>query len=431
MASLVASDAAELTRLVDRLRAARGWQAAYNLVQRAECALGMRRPRLGLYDHALHLVGGGQKYGCLLAAALRDRCQVTLIANRPISISELEDWYAADLSEVEVEIVDLPSSDGAGQAQPDPALVTAGMPNPFAPVSAASGQFDLFVNNSMNERVRPRANIAAAVCHFPERRPAGEFYMDRYHPLLYNSEYTAGWIRRRWGLKPDRRLFPPVEGGPPPPDGSRRPLILSVARFERAGSKRQLEMARAFVKLRDRCPEVAEGWQLVLAGGVEEGGNDYLRRVEEAAAGNEAVRVLTNVSAEELARLYREASLFWHLCGAGARDPGLCEHFGMTVAEAMRYGVVPIVFDGGGMPEIVEHGTTGFRVNGGAALLERTLELMGDGDLRRRQGAAAAKAAARFGLERFEAEVQEIFDELLAAYTGGMEAELARLRDEL
>ena len=63
-------EADELTRMVDRLRAARGWQAAYNLVQRAECALAGRRPRLALYDHALHLVGGGQKYGCLLAAAL-------------------------------------------------------------------------------------------------------------------------------------------------------------------------------------------------------------------------------------------------------------------------------------------------------------------------------------------------------------------------
>ncbi len=430
MPSPPAIDAADLTRLVDRLRAARGWQAAYNLVQRAECALGTRRPRLGLYDHALHLVGGGQKYGCLLAAALRDRCEVTLIANRPITTGELEGWYGLDLSGVEVEVVALPRLDGA-QAQPDPALVVPGEPNPFTPVSAASGRFDLFVNNSMNERVRPRANIAAAVCHFPERRPAGEFYMDRYKPLLYNSEYTAEWIRRRWGLEPDRRLFPPVEGGPPSPEGERQRLVLSVARFERAGSKRQLEMARAFVRLRAEFPHLAGDWRLVLAGGVEAGGNDYQRRVEEVAADDAALRVLTNVSANELVGLYRQASLFWHLCGAGARDPGLCEHFGMTVAEAMRYGLVPIVFDGGGMPEIVADGATGYRVSGSAGLLERTLELMADDDLRRRLGAAGAETAARFGLERFDTEVREIFDELLAGYIGGFEAELQRLRDEL
>jgi glycosyltransferase involved in cell wall biosynthesis len=430
MAAPLAIDAAELTRLVDRLRAVRGWQAAYNLVRRTECALGTRRPRLALYDHALHLVGGGQKYGCLLAAALRDRCQVTLMANRPITTAELAGWYGIDLSGIDVEVVELPRLDGA-QAQPDPALVAPGEPNPFAPVSIASGRFDLFVNNSMNERVRPRANIAAAVCHFPERRPAGEFYMDHYKPLLYNSEYTAEWIRRRWDLEPDRRLFPPVEGGPPSPDGERQQLVLSVARFERAGSKRQLEMARAFAKLRQELPGLAGDWRLVLAGGVEEGGNDYLRRVEEVAADNPGVEIRTNISAEELAELYRRASLFWHLCGAGARDPGLCEHFGMTVAEAMRYGLVPIVFDGGGMPEIVDDGATGYRVAGSAGLLERTLELMIDTDLRRRLGAAAAETAARFGLQRFATEVREIFDELLTDYSGGLDAELERLRHEL
>ncbi len=421
-------DAAELTRLVDRLRARRGWQAAYNLVQRAECALGLRRPRLALYDHALHLVGGGQKYGCLLAAALRERCDVTLIANRPITAAELAGWYGVDLTGVAVEVVELQGPD-AGQAQPDPARLAAGGKNPFTPVSVASGRFDVFVNNSMNERVRPRANFAVAVCHFPERRPAGEFYMDRYRPLLYNSEYTAEWIRRRWGLAPDRRLFPPVEGGPPP-EGERDRIVLSVARFERAGSKRQLEMARAFVRLRAVFPRLAGDWRLVLAGGVEAGGNDYLRRVEEAAGGDPAVRVVTNVSAEELADLYRRAAIFWHLCGAGARDPGLCEHFGMTVAEAMRYGVVPVVFDGGGMPEIVDDGDTGYRVDGSAGLLERTLDLIADDDLRRRLGATGARAAARFGLERFATEVREIFDELLADYTGGFAAEIERLCDE-
>lgn len=432
MAAAAFIEPAELTRLVHRLHAARGWQAAYNLVQRAECALGPRRPRLALYDHALHLVGGGQKYGCLLAAALCDRCEVTLIANRPITTGELDGWYGTDLASaaVAIQIVELPRIDGE-RTQPDPTLAVAGEPNPFTPVSLASGRFDLFVNNSMNERVRPRANIAAAVCHFPERRPSGDFYMDRYKPLLYNSEYTAEWIRRRWGVEPDRRLFPPVEGGPPSADGERRPLVLSVARFERAGSKRQLEMARAFVKLKAEFPGLASDWRLVMAGGVEEGGNDYLRQVEEVAADSPSVEVRTNIPAEELAALYRRASLFWHLCGAGARDPGLCEHFGMTVAEAMRYGLVPVVFDGGGMPEIVDDGATGYRVADSAGLLERTLELMADTDLRRRLGAAGAESAARFGLQRFASEVQEIFDELLAAYTDGFEADLERLRDEL
>ncbi len=83
------------------------------------------------------------------------------------------------------------------------------------------------------------------------------------------------------------------------------------------------------------------------------------------------------------------------------------------------------------MPEIVDDGATGYRVAGSAGLLERTLELMADAGLRRRMGAAGAEAAARFGVERFGAEVREIFDALLAGYTDGFAAELERLRGEL
>ncbi len=425
-------DVTGLARLVDRLHAARGPRAAHRLVLRAECAAGLRRPRLALYDHALHLVGGGQKYGCLLLAALRDRWDLTLVANRPIDVGRLAAWYGADLAGVGVEVVPLPFFDGRGLAQPDPALAAAAGDNPFLPVSETSRRYDLFVNNSMNELVRPLSAMAAAVCHFPERRPAGEFHMHEYRPLIVNSDYTRDWLRRRWGLTADRLVHPPVAGGPPPPAAERRPMVLSVARFERAGSKRQLEMARAFRRLRAAFPGATAGWRLVLAGGVEEGGNDYLRRVEAVAAdAGGTVELRTNVSGEELQRLYREASIFWHLCGLGARDPALREHFGMTVAEAMRYGLPAVVYDGGGLREIVDDGATGFRVGSSAELLERTLDLVLEPERRRVLGGTAAAAAARFGIERFEAEVRGVFDGLLADYTGGLEADLERLRHEL
>ena len=38
------------------------------------------------------------------------------------------------------------------------------------------------------------------------------------------------------------------------------------------------------------------------------------------------------------------------------REPRRMEHFGMVATEAMAAGCVPIVFCGGGLPEIVSHG---------------------------------------------------------------------------
>ena len=49
-----------------------GPQAAYNLLLRGEVASGWRRPSVAIYDHSLHLIGGGQKYGCTMAKALQD-----------------------------------------------------------------------------------------------------------------------------------------------------------------------------------------------------------------------------------------------------------------------------------------------------------------------------------------------------------------------
>jgi glycosyltransferase involved in cell wall biosynthesis len=43
----------------------------------------------------------------------------------------------------------------------------------------------------------------------------------------------------------------------------------------------------------------------------------------------------------------------------------------MTVVEAMQNEAVPIVYDGGGLPEIVDHGINGFRVKSTAELLLR------------------------------------------------------------
>ena len=55
--------------------------------------------------------------------------------------------------------------------------------------------------------------------------------------------------------------------------------------------------------------------------------------------------------------------MFWHAAGLGVdleRHPGLAEHFGIVTVEAMKAGCVPIVFDQGGQPEIVQSESNGF-----------------------------------------------------------------------
>ncbi len=86
------------------------------------------------------------------------------------------------------------------------------------------------------------------------------------------------------------------------------------------------------------------------------------------------------------------ASIFWSATGLGEdeeRAPWAQEHFGMTTAEAMAGGCVPVVIDRAGQREIVREGVNGFRWSTPA-------ELIGE-DRAGRRRPAAARAAVRGG----------------------------------
>jgi len=90
----------------------------------------------------------------------------------------------------------------------------------------------------------------------------------------------------------------------------------------------------------------------------------------------------------------------------------------MTTVEAMQNAVVPLVFAGGGLPEIVDDGINGFLAGSTARLLERTLFLLRDPGKREALGRAAREKARRFSRPRFEAETRMIFEDVLALLAG-------------
>ncbi|HDP95019.1 MAG TPA: glycosyltransferase [Candidatus Aminicenantes bacterium] len=399
------------------LRSRQGPARAMNLILRMEVALGMRRPTLALYDHTLHIIGGGQKYGLTMLDALKADFDITILTHRPMEPASIRDWYGMDLSACRYQTIELPEFADAG-AHIDPARITRRMANPFHRVSRLSGGFDIFINNSMNEMVFPLAEISTMVCHFPERRPGAYFYADRYDTVIFNSLYTAEWIEKKWKFTPHVHIYPPVDMPPAEKPEEKDPIILSVARFEQGGSKRQKEMVEAFLSLRRRFPQETRDWRLVLAGGSPEN-NPYLEDLKQKirATGDTRIRLRVNISSEELRALYLRASVFWHLCGLHQTDPALVEHFGMTIGEAMQNGLVPVVFDGGGQREIVEPGVTGFRVRTLEELIRHTRRLINDADLRQSCGRAALEASQRFDRPRFTREVREFFSERLKHYT--------------
>ncbi len=365
-----------------------------------------RKLSIGIYDHALHTPGGGQKYACTMAAALQEEYDVTFIANKPFSTKKLEEWYGLDLSCCGARIVRIPFYEKPGRDLIDQGAIPRFGPNPFDAVSKESRQYDIFMNVNMLTKVKPLSVASIFLCHFPDSKRTRFFSVDDYTYIIANSLYTIGWLKKRWGMRPSAHLYPPVDmKGVSVP---KKPVILSVARFDQTGSKKQLELINAFDQLCREAPSQMTGWKLVLAGGTF-GRNPYLRVVKRRASTVGRVEILENLPASKIRELYASASIFWHACGLDTNIPEKIEHFGMATAEAMQNGCVPVVINKGGQREIVEQGISGFLFDNVKSLCNSTHKLVEQPDLRSRLSDAARIRSERFNVDRFQRETLEFF----------------------
>jgi glycosyltransferase involved in cell wall biosynthesis len=158
------------------------------------------------------------------------------------------------------------------------------------------------------------------------------------------------------------------------------------------------------------------GWELHLAGGSMEGGQHsrYLDECRRLATGL-PVHFHVDASLAELQSLYQSATIFWHATGFGqseTRDPIKFEHFGISVVEAMAAGCVPVVIGRGGIPEIVEHGRSGFHWRSAAEWRHYTLAVATNPTLAARLRAGAVARSACFGEDVFRDRLLSIVERL-------------------
>jgi GT2 family glycosyltransferase/glycosyltransferase involved in cell wall biosynthesis len=82
-----------------------------------------------------------------------------------------------------------------------------------------------------------------------------------------------------------------------------------------------------------------------------------------------------DASPEKVHDLLTRASIYWHATGfeVDARiRPDRCEHFGISIIQAMAHGCVPFVVANGGPVEFVRDGETGFRYETITELVAKT-----------------------------------------------------------
>ena len=147
---------------------------------------------------------------------------------------------------------------------------------------------------------------------------------------------------------------------------------------------------RALPAIRAVCPTA----RYAVAGvGIRRGYLEAL--ITELGLGEAAVRLLGFVPDEELPALYNAADVF---VLDSRRFDLLVEGFGIAIVEASACGLPVVGGRSGGIPEAMRDGETGLLVDpeAPAAVAAAVCQLLADGEMRRRMGAAGRSAVEQY-----------------------------------
>lgn len=286
-------------------------------------------------------------------------------------------------------------------------------------------EYDVFLSLG-NEKFPQVAGIGFVnfyMCQFPfDLGRIGQGYETRnllaYDYVLLNSRFSFSWYNEYLSRGMDASLYssrlPEMTVLYPPvslqktiqrnPESKENVHIILLGRFfegrQSKGHEVAIEMFKQ-IKLTLKFKSVI----LTLAGSQmrdREEDLEYTKRLQRMAA-TENLRFLIDYSDDELQDLLISADIIWHLTGIkkGHKDPASEEHFGISVALAMGYGIVPVVFQGGAMQEIVDTGINGFVCKKVSCIMLKTIELVQDPITRNSMGSLAHQKSKQFSEDVF------------------------------
>ena len=226
--------------------------------------------------------------------------------------------------------------------------------------------------------------------------------------IVCNSFFTKKVIDKEYGVRSEV-LYPPIDVNSFKPL-KKENLIINVGRFTSLlHSKRQDVLVKGFIKMFEEKKEKVKDWRLVLAGADREG-KESVSELRKMAKGY-PIEILTNPHFNDLKQLCGQAKIFWTAAGYGfdeEKQPKKVEHFGITTAETMASGCVPVVINKGGQKEIVQQGKNGFLWETEKQLIDKTLELIENQDEWSRLSKAAQERSLVFSEKKFYERIKKL-----------------------
>jgi N-acetyl-alpha-D-glucosaminyl L-malate synthase BshA len=185
---------------------------------------------------------------------------------------------------------------------------------------------------------------------------------------------------------------------PAPQERSPEPLLIHLSNFRPV--KRVLDCVRILAEIR----KTVNARLLMVGDGPDRGPAEQLARHLGVSPYIEFVGKQNHVE-----RLIRRAHVLLM--------PSEMESFGLAALEAMACGVVPVVTNVGGVPELVTDGVDGCIEGVGevSKLAVRAVQLLTDPGLHARMAAAARQTAVdRFSTERLIPQYERYYEQILA-----------------
>lgn len=244
-------------------------------------------------------------------------------------------------------------------------------------------------------------HIQSPLAGQPAKNIWGKVKLKGWDLIIYNSIFTQKHAKIYWPIKSEV-IYPPVDVNKIKPSKKKK-YILSVGRFfGYLKDKKHAVLIKAFEQLYKN--KKMGGWSLNLAGAASEGDISYLQELKKLSEGY-PVSFYPNIEYHKLVELYGESAIYWHAAGFDEDDPAHMEHFGISTAEAMAGGCVPVVVNKGGQTEIVKQGKSGFLWNSLKELGDYTTLLANDQSLMAKLSQKALSDSQNFSKSRFEKEI--------------------------
>lgn len=229
--------------------------------------------------------------------------------------------------------------------------------------------------------------------------------------LIVNSTFTKNFIEEKYKKNCDL-LYPPVSIIKP--EHAKENIILHVGRFRVMNVKSEDYKKQHFMidTFKEMVDDGFKDWKLLMAISVNDENDPSFIKMKKNAE-NYPIDFLVNAKKEKLWKEAGKAKIYWHATGYGedlVKSPHLAEHFGISTAEAMGAGIVPVVISAGGQKEIVDDNLNGFLWNTKEELVNKTQKLSKDAKLLDKMSKEAQEKVKKFSDENFCKKVQELIN---------------------